>query len=431
MKLVDILKEYVKPSLGCTEPAAVALTAATAHQAIGGEVDRVQVIVDKNVFRNGLAVGLPVTGNYKGNLMAAALGAIGGDPALGLEVFKAITPQHLSKADALLAAGHVTLQVDKQRRELYIEARLNTSKGTARAITQGSHTAITYVEVNGTPLQLTSQPQKSEDSSPGVQTGDWLQSASVPEIIEAITETDEDAIAYTLQGIRMNEHAAQEGIRQAPGLAIGARLAHRAEQDKVTDNMYLRAQMIAAAAVDARMAGKQVQIMTSSGSGNQGITVTMPPLAVAQCLGLDEDERIAQSVALGHLLLARMTADIGLLTVFCGSALQAAAAASAAIVWLLGGNAAQVEQAASVVLGTQSSVLCDGAKGSCAIKVAAAADVAVRTALLSLEDLQVPPGNGLIGRTLFETTRNLAVIAKQGMRGTDECVLDILESNVA
>ncbi len=430
MSLIDTLKEHVKPSLGCTEPAAVALTAATAREAIGGEIDRIQVILDPKVFRNGLAVGLPVAGKPKGNLMAAALGAVGGDPDLGLEVFSTVTPQHLAKAQALLAAGRVTLRVDKQRRELYVEVRVDTPTGTARAITKGSHTKVTYVEANGVPLQSTSQSQRPEDSTPGDKASRWLRSASVAEIIARIKEMDAPSLQYTLQGIRMNEQAAKEGLRQAPGLAIGARLARSASQNRATESMHWQAQTTAAAAVDARMAGLQVQIMTSSGSGNQGITVTMPPLAVAQCLGLDE-KRLAQSVALGHLLLARLTQEIGLLTALCGTAVQAAAAASAAIAWLMGGNAAQIEQAACTVLGTQIGILCDGAKESCAIKTAGAADVAVRTALLSLGGLDIPPASGLIGRTLLETAHAVALIAREGMMGTEECVLDIMERNAA
>jgi L-cysteine desulfidase len=236
---------------------------------------------------------------------------------------------------------------------------------------------------------------------------------------------DQAALEYTLQGIRMNERAAQEGLRQAPGLAVGAQLARGVRQRP--EDMCLRAQSISAAAVDARMAGTRIQVMTSSGSGNQGIMATLPPLAAAQSLGVSE-VRLGQAVALSHLLLARMSEDLGLLSPLCGSAMQAAGAASAAIAWLLGGNALQVEQAAAVTIGTQASVLCDGAKASCALKAASGADMAVKVASLTVDGLRVGRGNGLIRRTLLETVREIALIA-QDMEDASQRVLDSILRN--
>jgi len=426
VQLIDILKEHVRPSMGCTEPAAVARTAAVARRAIGGEIQRVRVTVDPRIFRNGLSVGLPVPGQHRGNLMAAALGAIAGDPDLDLKVLSPVTAHHLAEAQALIAADRATLHVDRRHSELYVEANVVTSEGTGRAITAGTHTNVVLVEVNGTPVQHASRPHKHDTTRPKPQPNAWLATASVADMTRRVQAMNEDAIRFTLQGIRMNERAAQEGLRLEPALAVGARLQHRAQATEAADCTLWQGPILTAAAIDARMAGLPIQIMSSSGSGNQGITVTMPPSAVARCLDLSE-ERLARSVALGHLLLASIAREIGLLSVLCGAAVQAAAAASGAIVWLLDGGAAQVEQAASAVLGTHAGVLCDGAKGSCALKATCGASTAVRTAFLSLEGLQVPRGNGLIGTTLLETARNVALIAHRGMKDTDHYVLGILE----
>jgi len=426
MKLIHLLREHVRPSMGCTEPAAVARTAATARAAVGGEIQCIRVTVNPKVFRNGLSVGLPVPGQHRGNLMAAALGAVGGNPDLGLEVLRPITAEHVTEAQALVARDCVALHLDRQRAELYVEAVVETSKGTGRAITQGTHTNITLVEVNGTPVQGAAALGKTQSSQPKHEADPWLRTASVLEIVARVQEMDNAAIDYALLGIRMNEQAAEEGLRLAPGLAIGARLERRADTAKAANCMLWRAPMMTAAAIDARMAGLPVHIMSSSGSGNQGITLSVPPTAIARCLSIRE-ERLARSVALGHLLLASMAQEIGLLTALCGAAVQAAAASSGAIAWLLEGNAAQVEQAACAVLGTHAGILCDGAKGGCALKAASGVETAVRTAFLSLEGLSVPRGNGLIAQTLRETARNVATVAKEGMRDIDQHVLDIIE----
>jgi L-cysteine desulfidase len=194
--------------------------------------------------------------------------------------------------------------------------------------------------------------------------------------------------------------------------------------------MHWQAQVLAAAAVDARMGGLTVRIMTSSGSGNQGITVTLPSLGVARCLGADE-RLLVESVALGHLLLAQMAGEIGLLSALCGAAVQAAAASSAAMVCLMGGTPAQVEQATSAVLGSQASILCDGATADCAFRAAGAAAVAVKTACMVVEGWDVSSGDGLIGQTVLETARNVARIARHGMEGAAEVMLGVLEKPAA
>jgi L-cysteine desulfidase len=425
MKILDILHCYVKPSMGCTEPAAVALAAATARQAVGGDVERVGVVVDSNVFRNGLAVGVPGAGEDRGNLIAAALGAVGGDPALGLEVLSTVTGDHLEQARALVAAGSVTLRMDSQRRGPYVETTVDTSRGTGRAIIEGSHTRIRYVERDGKPLQSSQSLARPEDIRDEQQVSQWLRNTSVAELVARVEQMDRGALEYALQGVAMNQRAAKEGLLQAPGLAVGARLAGSTRQNP--EDMHLRAQSMSAAAVDARMAGLRVQVMTSSGSGNQGIIATLAPLAVAQSLGVDS-ARLGQAVALGHVLLARISEELGLLTPLCGSSVQTAAAASGAITWLMGGDAAQVEQAASVTIGLQASILCDGAKWSCALKAAGGADVAVRVALLTLDGLRVGRGSGVIGSTLLDTVRDVGLIAKD-MEKASQHVLDGITRN--
>ena len=425
MNAEQLLRSYVKPSMGCTEPAAVALAAATAKRAVGGQVLSIDVVVDRDIFRNGLAVGVPGAGGQRGNRIAAALGALGGEPSLGLEVLRRVTSEHLDRANALLARGVVEVQMDGQLAGPHVEATVVTSTGLGRAIVSGSHTHIVRVEKDG---QLVRRAQADQDSADGPEkdvTDRWLREASVSDIITCSAEMDQIALKYTWQGIDMNRRAAETGVAHGPGLAVGARFERQANE--CPGSLCFHAQSLAAAAVDARMAGLPVQIMTSSGSGNQGIVVTLPAAAAAEQLHTDP-ARLGKAVALAHLLLARMSSELGLLTPLCGSAVQAAAAASAAITWLMGGSDAQVEQAAAVTIASQAAVLCDGAKASCALKAAQGAGIATEVALLVLDGLDVGAGNGLIGPSLAETVRAVALIAKD-LKSASQHVLECITRN--
>lgn len=422
MRIIDVLQRYVQPALGCTEPAAVALAAAAARRAITGEIEGLHLVVDKMVLRNALAVAMPGSGGQAGIAIAAALGAIAGKADMRLEVLSKATEEQLAAARALVDAGRVAVDLDSGHRNLYIEAKVSTSDGVGRAVIQGSHTNITLIERNG--QNLTCEVPVTAADCPNEHDGpsDWLRNATVSELVAAVEEMPQESVDFVLDGIAMNARAAQEGLRLAPGLGIGARLAETKAES--TDSSRLLAPAWTAAAVDARMSGLPVSVMTSSGSGNQGIAVTLPCLVVARSLKADDD-RLARAVALGHLLLARMREELGALTPLCGSALHAAAASSAAMTWLLGGSVAQIGQAAALVLGTQGGILCDGAKPGCALKAATGAQLALQVALLCVKDLQAGPGNGLMGKPFPEVLSDLAVVARDLEVASDR-VLTIL-----
>ena len=427
VKAIDVLGRYVKPSMGCTEPIAVALAAATAKRAIGGEVMRIEIVVDSQIFRNGLAVGVPGAQGQPGTHIAAALGALGGDPDLGLEVLQTAALEDLEEAQSLLAANQVSVTMDQQLQGPHVDAKVHTTHGWGRAVIEGSHTHVSLVEANGERLHESSATRtRSDPAHTAGEIGNWLRGASVSDLISCAEDSDQAALDYARQGIHANQQAADEGLRQAPGLGAGARLEQLARS--CPRDIGLRAQSLAAAAVDARMAGLRVQVMTSSGSGNQGIVATLPAATVARLLDLDET-RLAIAVVLSHLLLARVAEELGVLTPLCGSAAQAAAAASGAIVWLLGGSHPQVEHAASVTLGTQAGILCDGAKPACALKAALGSDVAVKVALLTMDGMPVGGGSGLVGPSLGETIKDIALIAAD-FQNASQHVLQAIARNV-
>jgi len=422
MEILDVLRRYVEPAAGCTEAAAVALAAAAAREPTGGAIRSIEVVADKNVLRNALSAVVPGAAGEPGIKLTAALGAVGGDPHLGLQVLNPVDEADLSVARGLVAEGAVSVRLDKRARRLSVQVTVRAAEGTGRAVIEDSHANITAVELNGRPTFRPAAKERQRDAQSSKATGDWVRNVSVSELISRVRAMEPAALEYTRQGIEMNKRVADEGLAQSPGLGIGAKLA--CSDASGARDLGLAAQTLTAAAVDARMAGLPLPVMTSSGSGNQGIMITLPSLAVARAFGLPE-ERLVRSVALGHLLLARFCEELGPLTPLCGSALHAAAASSAAITHLLGGGPAQVEQAVAIVLGTQAGILCDGAKPSCAVKAASGAQLAVHAAQLAMANLQVGSGNGLMGRGLVELIEDVVVLAEAMEKASDQ-VLDIL-----
>jgi L-cysteine desulfidase len=395
VKIIDVLRQYAKPATGCTEAAALALAAAAAREPMGGDIRNIEVAVDKNVLRNALSAVVPGADGQPGIRLTAALGAVGGDPHLGLQVLDAVTASDLAVAKSLVASGAVAVEMDRSRSDLYVEVTVHTAEGTGRAVIERSHANVTLVESNGQRRASPVSCETGDDSEAADAIREWVRSLNVPELISSVCSMEPGAAEYTRHGINMNEHVAREGLHHAPGLAIGARLAR--SKGYGTHDPILAAQTLTAAAVDARMAGLPVPVMTSSGSGNQGIMVVLPSLAVARTLALDE-QCLIRSVALGHVLLARFCEQLGPLTPLCGSALHAAAASSASVSHLLGGDA---------------------------LKAASGAQLAVRAALLSVGDLRVGPGNGLMDKGLAELIEDLVLLAS-AMDGASDLVLDIL-----
>jgi len=425
MESMKILQHYVRPSMGCTDPGAVALVAASAAQAAGGEVQRTEVVLDPMLLRNALAVAVPNAGGDVGLAIAAALGAVGGDATLGLEVLREASADDVDRARVLVSNGDVSVRMNPAWGDLHVEALVRTSAGVGRAVIEGSHTNITLLERNGE--SLLSQSGEARRAEPAADQGvaTWMRQASLTQLVQMAEALPKAVVHEVLDGVYMNLRAAQEGLRSGPGLGLGARLARVAKNTACgAGDLSMQAQSLSAAAVDARMAGLPVGVMTSSGSGNQGITVTLPAWAVVQGLELDDD-RLGRAVALGHLLLARMREELGVLSALCGAAVHAAAASAGAVTWLLGGDAQHVEQSVCTVLGTQIGVLCDGAKAGCALKVAQGAELAVETALLCLADQRVPPGNGLLGKCFDETLADVAALA-QSLQPASERVLQII-----
>jgi len=424
MRLMDVL-QGVQPSLGCTEPAAIALAAALAREAVGGEVKQVLVLCDANVFKNALHVNIPGLEGVKGSLMAAGLGALAGDSRLRLEILKTATPEEVRTVRDLVNRGLIDVSIrDGERPGLYIEALVETDRGSGKAIIEDTHTNVTAVEANGRARPLPNWVETGDQG--GAKGGEAiLKEMTLEAIVELAEEMTAEEMAYILKGMRMNEAAGREGLAKKAGLGIGAGLAELVKEGLLADDFASQSEMLAAAAVDARMSGLMVPIMTSSYSGNQGIAATIPVVTVAKGLEVEEEE-LAKAVATSHLVTAYVKAHVGNLSALCGACVAGIIGAAAGIVRLLGGGTAEIGQVINIMAGNIAGVICDGAKLGCALKVGTGASVAVKSAMLAVRGVQMPIGEGIVGATAESTVRNLGLLANPGMVQTDTQILQIM-----
>jgi len=411
----------VQPSLGCTEPGAIALACALARRAVRGEVQRVSVVCDPNVFKNALAVGVPGTGGLCGIPIAAALGALAGDPDLRLEVLAPVNPDDVRRAQQLVAGDGVDCRVDRGYRDIHIEATIQTESGTGRAVIEGTHTGVTEITVNGNPVAL---PGWAEGPADGTTPPDPVVGRSLQDVLALADDLSSSEKEFMLRGVRMNQAAGRLGITERPGTGYGANMARLIEEGSLADDTAGRAMALAAAASDARMSGLKVSIMASGNSGNQGIAATIPVAEVAKELGSDDDA-LAYALATSHLVVAYAKSHVGNLSALCGVYAAAAPGAAAGIIRLLGGDESSMARAISLLVGNTSGVICDGAKAGCAVKVGTAAGLAVRTAYLAMRGVEVAWTDGIVAGTPEESLRNLGRLA-QAMQRTDEAILEIM-----
>lgn len=422
--VVALLKEEVLPTSGCTEPGAVALAAAYACDALdaGQAIHKISVVVNANVYKNGVAVGIPGTGET-GLHIAAALGAIKKHPENQLSVLAETSEPELEAAKDMVARGMVAVNVDPAKTGLWIQVRIEAGSAWTETVIEGKHTNVISVCRNGQYL-LTKERASGQRLNPDHRALLSGSGVTVKAIIETIESIPLEEIEFVLDGVAMNVSAAELGLEKKLGLGIGAMYKAMAKDGSSDADMMHYAKMLTAAAADARMSGANVKIMSSAGSGNHGITVILPVYAVAKKSGASR-ERLARAVALSHLITVYIKIYTGNLSALCGCAVAAATGASGAITWLLGGDIQTIEAAMKNVIANLTGMICDGGKVGCALKLSTAANVAVESSLFARQRIVVPDTNGIIAPTIEDTIRNLGKIST-GMVGTDKVIMDVM-----
>ena len=416
-EIIALIKQEVKPALGCTEPIAVALAVAKAAEIISENCPccgswrmkadfKLDVAVSGNILKNGMGVGIPGTGMV-GLPVAAALGAVCGNSSLGLEVLKGLTPEAVARAKELVAKGFVHISVADTEHLLYVKATVTVDDNTVASAEVDPH-AYAVIEDDHDRIVETSFADKilmSSESAAGLpaEASESPYDLTVQSIWNFAREAPYEDIAFILEDRTLNLALAEEGLRGNYGLQVGKAIREN-QKEVFGDDFMSYAMGMTAAASDARMAGSTLPAMSNSGSGNQGITVSMPVIAYALKYKVD-DEKLARALILSNLVAIHIKHFLGKLSALCGCVV-ASTGSACGIVYLEGGGYEQVCAAIKNMAGNITGMVCDGAKVGCAMKVASGVSCAVQSAVLALRGTCIPSTDGIIEDDVEKTIRN-------------------------
>lgn len=415
MKLSDYLAQEWVPALGCTEPASIALAAATAATQADGRIQDVHLVVDPKIYKNCYAVGIPHSGHRTGILWAAAIGANLPDASLGLESFRAVTPDIIDQAERIIGDERVAVDVMSAKQELWIDVAVARDGGTGRAVISGDHTNIIRIEKNGKVLLDKDAAVASAKST-------------LRREIAAMTIDDLILLARSLggpdrerlrEGIALNVKVAEHGLTLFPKRFVG----------QAADEPLSRIAKLVCAGVYARMWGEDFPVMSLAGSGNKGITASVP-LAMHGRDRATAAETIDEALALACLVTSATTHHLGALSAVCGCSNAAGIGLAAGLVLLEGGGTKEISLAINNMVGNVTGMICDGAKIGCALKTMTAVDAAFRASSLAMEGLGIPVTDGIVGGSGLESLANLGRIASQGMISTDAEILAIMREKL-
>lgn len=419
--LIALLKRMVKPALGCTEPAAIALAVARANLEIRGELRKVFVRMSGNIFKNARGVGIPGT-TESGIDFAVALALVCGKWEMGLEVFSDVDEKAVQEAHALMDKKIIFIEVCDGEGNFFIEANIEADNS-AKAVIRDAHTNIVYVECGGKCVFKLEKQQNAQE--PKNEHVPLLRNMTMQDLRKEVEELPLEDIAFLIAGVPMNYRMAKVGLEQKTGLALGNAIKELMEEGSIENNIVNTVRMFAAAAADARMAGLKMPVMSSAGSGNHGITAIIPPYIVCQKKKYDE-EKLIRALAFSHLVTIAIKEFSGPLSPVCGCAIAAGIGAAVSIAWLLDCDDNQIAGVINSMSGTLAGMLCDGAKGGCAFKLATAAGEAVMCALLARKNVFIHKNQGIVGVCPETTIQNVGYICTQGMGAVDSTVIGVM-----
>lgn len=421
--LKEVIKNEVYPAFGCTEPISVAYASSNAASLIK-KLDlnnlTAEINLDPATYKNGYAVSLPSIKKYRGNLIAAAIGIVKAKPELKNKIFEKVTSEEIKKAISLIKNGKISLNVDYTKKDIYIEVIIKVEKETSVCVIENSHFNISFLALNDKIIKSNNIIKKTDSDYREI-----IKNLDIDDMIKLAENADTKILRYIEKGIHLNMRAAQKG-KKLKKLSYHLDKI-QAKYSSSRNGIIAKIQKICAAATDARMSGADVAVMSSGESGNQGVIAILVPYLLGKEKKIKRS-KILKAIALSHLINSYIKAYTGMLSSMCGCSVSSAAAASAAIVYMMGFDSPYIKNAINSVIADIGGMICDGAKESCSLKVATASEVAVRTALLTIEGYSTDISSGFIGDSLKQTVSNTARISVTGMSHVDSVTIDIMKN---
>jgi len=409
-QLLDWLKKEVKLSLGCTEPIAIAYAAAVAAKYLNAPILKITGNISENLYKNAMGVTIPGT-SYCGVTLAAAIGAIGGNADADLEVLKDITATQITEAYIFNESGNVCLNAVDATDFIFIDITLYSLSDQCRVVIQGSHTNVTEVYINNIKQILVRDLIAANDS--GV-----LPEFSLNDAFKFVTDVAAKDIMFMLKSAEINTALSDEGQRKNYGLNVSGALSQARKNGFISTDLLSQMLINTTAASDARMGGAPLPAMSNYGSGNQGITVTMPVVTLARHLNTD-DETLARALALAHLAAISIHMRYTRLSALCAAS-TAAMGAAAGMSWLLTQDFQTISYAVSNMISDISGIICDGASNSCAMKVSTATACAFKSVLMAQQNSVAGERDGIVSCDVEGSINNLCKLVLSPMRQTGD-----------
>ena len=418
-ELLKLLKEGITPATGCTEPVAVAYAVAAAKEQIEGKLESIHIQVDSNIYKNGLMVTIPGT-TEKGLIAAAAFGFVVGDVKRRFRVIEGLTDEDIIEARRLIKQKKIELSLKRDCTGLDIEVTILTDREKVRVIILNTHLNIVSIEKINLNSQFKPFVRKGQKTNTF---NHQIQKYTLEDFLRFSDQIPLGKLSLLEDGINMNRKIAQEGMTIKSG--VGVKLNEMIREGIMSDNIISRAQVLCAAASEARMSGSKLPVMSTSGSGNHGITAFLTIFAVAEKRNLSK-EKLIRSLALSNLITFFIKSYTGTLSAMCGCGVAAGIGASAGVVYLLGGNKEQILGSLYNMVGSISGMICDGAKNGCAYKLALASGWAVQSALLALKGAITNNTDSIVDPDFKQLFKNLGYLCDPGMIATDQAILDVM-----
>ena len=417
----SLLKSEIKPALGVTEVGAIALAAARAYDAVGGSLLHIQMIMNGGMYKNAFSCAIPGTEEL-GCEMAAALGALGGDWKLGLEVLKNIDANHVAQAKALSIP--IEIEVDETKDSIYIYAEVTTTKGVGLCRIEDFHANIVYVAKDD---EVLFEAEKTETAAAKADIIDF-EAVTVADMVDYAKNVPIEELDCIKGMIEMNCQLSAEG-EKGVGLGIWKTLAAFQNKGSLGNDMIYAAQKLTCSAMDARLAGLPFAAMSIVGSGSHGILCSMPVVSYGRYMEKSEEE-IIRAVALSGLITIFSKHYTGRLSALCGCVLGGGSGAASGIVLLMGGGAKEVSAAMDHMAANLTGMICDGGSTGCALKASAGVYSAYLSAMLAMEGVEIPHNFGVIGSSAEQTEKNLGRISDEGMAPMDTTIIDVMKKGL-
>ena len=415
--IVALIKREVIPAIGCTEPVAVSLCVARATELLGCCPEKISVHLSANILKNAMGVGIPGTGMI-GLPIAIALGAIVGRSEYGLEVLKDADAAAVEAGKKYIDEQRISIDLKENITEkLYIEVEAESDEHRAVAIISGGHTSFVYLERDGEVLQDCRTASADAENDDDV-------SLTLRQVYDFAMTSPLEEIEFIMESMRLNKAAAESAFTADYGHSLGKTLRGERELKVLGDSIFTRILSYTASACDARMGGAMVPVMSNSGSGNQGITATLPVVVYGEECGATH-EQMVRALILSHLTVIYIKQSLGRLSALCGCVV-AASGSSCGITYLMGGGYEEVAIAVKNMIANLTGMICDGAKPSCALKLASGVSTAVLSAMMAMEHRCVSKLEGIIDEDVDRSIRNLTTIGREGMNETDTLILNIM-----